>query len=97
MPIYYTEGTEVTLGDRVAVRLFLFMGRIGRVSYVPGISPLHREMEHHGIRQIGIVFDDGGAGGFAISSVDCKVVKSVTFLCRDNSAVAELPSEEAWT
>jgi len=88
--------TEVRLGDRVNTRLFLFLRRTGRVVYVPGISQPHEEMEHDGIRLIGVKFDKGGFGGFWVESSDSTVIKTVTFLRRDNSPVEETLPDEGW-
>jgi hypothetical protein len=95
--VTYCDGqTVVRLGDRVKVRLFLFLKRFGRVSYVPGVSPIHKEMEHDGIQLIGVNFEDGGSGGFWVDPTTLVVVKTVTFLGRDDSSVDELPSEAEW-
>jgi len=65
-PIYYADGTtEVRLGDRVSVRRFLIR-RTGTVSYVPGISPKKRDMEHHGLCWIGITLDRGGSASTVV-------------------------------
>lgn len=96
-PIRYANGQDdVCLGDRVRVRLFLILHRTGRVSYIPGISPLHGEMEHDGIRLVGITFDDGGAGGFWVDPSTARLIKTVRFLGRDRSRAPELPSEKDW-
>jgi hypothetical protein len=59
-PIFYADGkTEVRIGDKVSVRSFL-VRRSGTVSYVPGVSPKQREMEHHGLSWVGITLDQGG-------------------------------------
>ena len=63
--IRYSDGeTDVMLGDRVRTRLFFLIRSSGRVVYIPGISAPHQEMEHDGIRLVGVKFDSGGFGGF---------------------------------
>ena len=95
--IVYSGGVNpVQLGDRVRVRLFLFIRKTGRIAYLPGVSPLHREMEHDGIRNVGITFDDGGAGGFFFDLDTMILSKAVTFLRRDSSPAPQLPREEDW-
>jgi hypothetical protein len=78
------------------VRLFLILHRPARVSYVPGICPRYREMQHDGIRLVGVTFDDGGSGGFWVEPSTALLIKTVTFLGRDGSLPPELPSEEDW-
>ena len=95
--IRYIDGkTEVRLGDRVQARVFLFFKRAGRVVYVPGVSKLHREMEHDGVRLVGINFARGGSGGFWINPKTSILTKTVTFLSRDHLPIDNLPSEESW-
>ena len=95
--IIYSGGVNpVQLGDRVRVRLFFFIRKTGRIAYLPGISPLHREMEHDGIQNIGINFDGGGAGGFYFDPGTMVLSKAITLLGRDSSPVPPLPSEEDW-
>lgn len=96
-PITYSDGkTVVQLGDRVKARMFFVMKRAGRVSYVPGVSPVHAEMEHDGIRLVGVNFDGGGSGGFWVDPSTSAVVKSVTLVARDSSPMAGLPPPELW-
>lgn len=65
-PIHYADGTtEVRLGDKVSIRSF-FIRRTGTVSYVPGISPKKRDMEHHGLCWIGISLDRGGSASTVV-------------------------------
>ena len=90
-PIKYDDGeTIVELGDHVMVRLFLFLKRPGRISYIPGISPLHREMEPDGVRLVGVSFRSGSAGGFWVESSDSRLIKTVKFVARDSSPVQPL-------
>jgi hypothetical protein len=96
-PVVYGQGGEVVqIGDIVNVRIFLFIKRKGRVVYIPGISPLNCEMEHDGVRLVGVNFSDGGSGGFWVDPTNATLTKTVTFLARDTSPAGELPSETEW-
>jgi hypothetical protein len=57
--IYYGTSDEVRLGDRVEVRGWFGVKYRGYVSYIPGLSPKHRELEYEGVRQWTITADDG--------------------------------------
>ena len=95
--IRYSKGNmDVLLGDRVSARVFLLINRSGRVVYIPGVSLLHKEMEHDGIRLVGIKFDDGGFGGFWVDPSNSTLIKSVKFVARDGSPIEELPAQENW-
>ena len=56
--VYYSDGdTQVQLGDQVELRggiVLLFKKLVGRVVYVPGISPLSGEMEFNGLEWVAI-------------------------------------------
>lgn len=95
--IKYSDGkNDVRIGDHVKTRIFLFLTRTGRVTHIPGISALHQQMEHDGIRMVGVKFDEGGFGGFWVDPENDCLIKTVTFLERDNSGVDPLPPAEAW-
>jgi hypothetical protein len=57
--IFYS-GTkdEVQLGDRVMIKRWLRKPLLGRVCYIPGISPKHRELEYEDVRRWAIRLDD---------------------------------------
>ena len=59
---YYGGEVKVELGDEVSARDLLFR-KVGRVSYLPGVSKKHRDFEHGGLAWIGITFQDGSIGG----------------------------------
>lgn len=97
MPINYADGvTAVQIGDRVQVRIFLFLKKFGRVVYVPGISASHPEMEHDGIKLVGINFETGGSGGFWADLTTGNLIQTVRFIVRDSSPVGMLPPENGW-
>lgn len=96
--VRYSDGeTPVLIGDRVEVRglVLFFRKKIGRVIYVPGISRLHPEMEHHGLTWVGVDFDDGT---FTATYVDPKthcLQNIVTFLGRGAADVRTLSPEDS--
>ena len=56
---YHGTRDPVRLGDRVRVRRFLRRAEDGVVCYIPGTSPLHRELEYGGMRHWAIQRPDG--------------------------------------
>jgi hypothetical protein len=46
---YFGSDETVRLGDRVFVRCWLLFREYGTVTYVPGVSPLKRELERDGL------------------------------------------------
>jgi hypothetical protein len=61
-PITYATGDpQVELGDHVLYRsIFLWWRwKPGRISYVPGRSKRHPEMEHDGLQWVGVSGNDG--------------------------------------
>lgn len=56
---YYDSGEEVRLGDRVEVRGWLGRKYTGCVSYIPGQSEPHPDLEYDDVRQWAITADDG--------------------------------------
>jgi hypothetical protein len=60
-PIRYFGSNEyVKLGDRVFIRYWLFFSGYGAVMYVPGVSPLKRELERDGLAWVRVKLDKGG-------------------------------------
>ena len=59
-PIAYFGTTQlVVLGDRVFIRYWLFFSGFGTVTYVPGVSPLKRELERDGLAWVRAKLDNG--------------------------------------
>lgn len=56
---YFGTNNEVCLGDRVEVRGWFGVKYRGHVSYIPDISPKHRELEYEDIKQWAIESEDG--------------------------------------
>lgn len=89
MAVRYFDGTEVKLGDVVETRFWLLFYRFrerGRVVYVPGVTPLHREFERDGLQWVGIrCEEDGTVIGEVIDPKVGTLLKRVRFLGRDSS------------
>ena len=56
---YFGTADAVELGDRVFVRYWLFFSGHGTVTYVPGLSPLKRELERDGLAWVRTKLDNG--------------------------------------
>jgi hypothetical protein len=56
---YRSSGDVVAVGDRVFVRYWLFFSGEGTVSYVPGVSPLKRDLERDGLAWVRVKMDRG--------------------------------------
>jgi hypothetical protein len=78
---YFDRITEVKLGD-VVDRKGIFSKRRGKITYIPGVSPKHREMEYGELRFVGIKIENG----FIATLVDPEhghLKKSIVFIARD--------------
>ena len=96
--ITYSDGnTEVLLGDRVSAKgLFsLWKKKIGKISYVPGISSKREDLEYGGIEEVGIVFDDGNTTAVYVDP-DTNVLKeNIEYLERGAPASTQkFPEDE---
>jgi len=56
---YCGTDVEVRLGNRVAVARWFRSPRLGVVVYIPGLSPLHPQLEYCGVKQWAIQLEDG--------------------------------------
>ncbi len=90
---YYGGKVKVELGDEVLARDLIFR-KIGRVSYLPGISKKHREFEHDGLAWIGITFSSGSITGVYIDPNNKWVKKSVKYLKRSAKPFHEIEPNE---
>lgn len=85
MPVRYFDGvTDVQLGDRVSVRIW-FRRRLGRVVYVPDISPLNVEFEFDGLRWAGVRLENKALLRTIVRKETGNLIKSVRFISRDAS------------
>jgi hypothetical protein len=57
--LYFGSQEPVLLGDRVFVRYWLFFKGYGTVTYVPGQSPLKRDLERDGLAWVRAVLEGG--------------------------------------
>jgi hypothetical protein len=58
--LFYKGTTiEVQLGDKVVWKRLLRRPLTGKVVYIPGISPAHPDLEHHGVHRWAIELEDG--------------------------------------
>jgi len=90
---YHGAQNQVRLGDRVEMR-GLFRKRHGVINYVPGISPVHGEMEHNGLYWVGVSFLDGTFTGIIVDPDTGCIRKKVVFLERGVAETAPpLPPE----
>lgn len=85
----------VDLGDVVELRVW-FIWRRARISYVPGISKPHGEMEHNGLFWIGIVRDDGRFVADIVDPDTGSTRKIVRFVSRGSADGLPPVPEEPW-
>ncbi|HEX7708964.1 MAG TPA: hypothetical protein VF701_21085 [Thermoanaerobaculia bacterium] len=57
--VYHGTSDEVRLGDRVRLTRLIRKPVYGTVTYMPGVSPRHREMEWPEFSRWAIELDDG--------------------------------------
>jgi len=83
---YFGSGITVELGDIVFYRsiLSLWMKRRGYVSYLPGSSKRHGEMEYDQVKLLGVSGDDGTFRGIWIEPETDVVKKGVEFVSRSD-------------
>jgi len=79
---YAGTQTRLLLGDRVRVKRMLRRSRIGTVCYVPGVSPVHPEMEYGGLRFWAVELDDRTVLSWPVVPGSAEVIDSVEFLER---------------
>jgi hypothetical protein len=83
-PVLYADGvTPVLLGDEV-IDKFLFFKRRGRVTYVPGISRKHRELEHGGLTYVAITIRNGRFIGRFVDPETSRLQRNVILVERSD-------------
>jgi hypothetical protein len=94
--ISYFEGdTDVQVGDHVTYRsqLFWWRWKPGRISYVPGVSALHAQMEHNGLQWVGVSGIDGTFRGVLVEPGKGHIQRGVRFQARSDGTKFLSPHE----
>lgn len=99
--IRYDSGDEAQFGDFVMYRSTLLWWRWkpGRLSYLPGTSNPHPEMEHDGLSWVGVSGTDGTFRGVLVEPETSKIRRGVTFTRRTDGSSFLMPHqipEEDW-
>lgn len=96
-PAHYHGGEVViALGDRVELRGWLRKRR-GAVTYFPGVSVVHAEMEHGGLYWVGIAVDNGTFTGILIDPDTGCTLEKLVFLERGTvDSLPPLPADDEW-
>lgn len=86
MPFYFDKKTKVEEGDVISYRSLLFFWRWkeGYISYIPGVSKFHPEMEHDSLKWVGVTGKDGTFRGALIEPEGEYLQKTVKFVSRKN-------------
>ena len=86
--IRYASGDVVMEGDHVSYKSTLFWRgwKAGRISYLPGVSRRHPEMEHNGLTWVGISGDNGTFRGVLVEPDSSTISSSVRFLRRSDGS-----------
>ena len=93
---YHGTKLAIELGDQIEYR-GLFRKRRGVVNYVPGISPVHPEMEHDAMYWVGVAFDNGTFTGVLVDPDTGCVRKQLVFLRRgEGASIPPLPEDDEW-
>ena len=101
MTIRYADNQIVMLGDHVSYRSLLFWRgwKSGRISYVPGVSKPHPEMEHNGLTWVGVSGADGRFRGVVVDPQTGVIKDSVEFVQRSDGTSYLTPDQippEEW-
>lgn len=99
--IRYLTGEPVEFGDHVSYRSMLFWWRWkpGRLSYLPGLSEVHPEMEHDGLTWVGVSGIDGTFRGVLVDPSSKRLQKSLRFVRRSDGGSFLTPDkipEDEW-
>lgn len=83
--IVYRDGqTRVLPGDAVSAR-DVFWRKRAVVTYVPGLSAKRPEMEHHGLRWVGLEFENGVTTAKVLDPDTKRLERSIVFVGRKRS------------
>jgi len=95
--ITYADGIHgVEIGDHVSTRLWfrLFLKTTGRVVYIPGVTPKSPQMEHHGLRWVGVKTASGSVYGAVVDPITHRLQRSIIFEKRDSGSVDTLKPDQ---
>lgn len=98
---YCNSEIELMEGDVVEYRsmLFRWCWKLGRISYLPGVTKFHPEMEHNGLQWVGVSGLDGTFRGVLVEPETGHIQKPVRFIRRSEDRDYLTPdeiSEEEW-
>jgi len=85
---YSDDDIDVRLGDHVTYKSLFFWRawKPGRVSYIPGQSPLRPGMERDGHQWVGVIGDDGTYRGFLVDPTTLRAQATIRFQRRADGA-----------
>lgn len=89
---YRGTSDEVRLGDHVCIRRLFWRKETGTVCYIPGISPIHAELEYDDVRQWAIRTDNGNVYAILYDPQNFPPPKNISLLAR--GAGSELIPDE---
>jgi hypothetical protein len=95
-PVRYAgRETSVQLGDRVLYRpsLVRWRWKESRISYVPGVSKPHPEMEHGGLQWVGVSGVDWTFRGVLVEPDSGRIRRSVHVRSRTDGSGSLKPDE----
>ena len=98
---YFGSNIEVCEGDHVTYKSMMFWRgwKKGRVSYVPGISKPHQQLEDNDLSWVGVSGDDGTFRGIVVNPDDNELKKNIRFSKRTTGPGYITPheiKEEEW-
>ncbi len=91
---YWGTSEEVRLGDRVVMKRFLRKPLHGTVTYMPGVSPVHPEMEEPDFSRWAIAFDNGSVLSWLYTPDTLQPEKRITLLERGSPDYKGLQPDE---
>lgn len=79
---YHGTEIEVQIGDRVSLQRLLRKSQDGVVTYIPGISQPHSELEYRDVKQWAIKTDDGSVYPILYDPENFQPPKHIKFVSR---------------
>ena len=90
---YFGTQEEVRLADRVAIRRLLRKELQGTVTYIPGISPQHGDLEYEDVRQWAITCENGSTYPILYDPDNFQPPKKIRLIGRRVTNEFELPDK----